>query len=85
MDLDFIYDEMESGMEVDSDPPDPLGIPNTVAAQNWTYSGAEKFNFQFTIHDSRFHENNCVSVRLYLSWFLNADLLSDFKEGSFCV
>lgn len=44
MDLNFVYDEMESGMEVDSDPPDPLGIPSVVAARNWTYSGAEKFN-----------------------------------------
>lgn len=30
MDVDFVAGEMENTMEVGPDPPDPLGIPDTV-------------------------------------------------------
>ena len=44
MDVDFVADEMESAMEVDPDPSDPLGIPNMAAgAQNWTCTGADNY------------------------------------------
>jgi hypothetical protein len=44
MDVDFVADEMESSMEVDPDPSDPLGIPNmATGAQNWTCTGADNY------------------------------------------
>jgi hypothetical protein len=61
---------MESAMEVDPDPSDPLDIPNIAAgAQNWTCTGANNY-FKKTFLDNDFGHKYDICDRIWFKYNL---------------